>query len=69
MRYMTCRLRDSETRIVLDLQKVVSAEEYKPEGASLRSYTKVFMIDSREYLLTHGFEEVCKALQFLERGL
>ena len=69
MRYLTCRLRDSETRVVIDLQKVISAEEYKPEGGSLRSYTKVFMPDSREYLLTHSFDEICKSLQSVERGI
>lgn len=69
MRFLTCRLRDSDTRVIVDLQKVVSAEEYKPEGGSIRSYTKLFMSDHREYLLTHSFDEIAKSLQFLERGL
>lgn len=69
MRFLHCRVRDADFRVVVDLQKVVSAEEYKPEGGSLRSYTRLYLIDGRDYLITHSFDEVSKALQSLELGL
>lgn len=69
MRYLSCKPRDSDTRVIVDLQKVVSVEEHKPEGASIRSYTRIYLCDGRNYLLTHGFDEVVKTLQFLEHGL
>jgi hypothetical protein len=75
MRYMHCRVRDSENpnepdrRVVIDLQKVVSAEEVKPEGGSLRTYSKIYTVDGRMHIITHAFEEVFKALQSYELGL
>jgi hypothetical protein len=69
MRFLLCRVRDAEFRVVVDLQKVVSAEEYKPEGGSLRSYTRLFLLDGREYLVNHSFDEVHKALQSVESGI
>ena len=68
MRFLQCRTRDAEFRIVIDLQKVVSAEEHRPEGATLRTYTRIFMVDNREYLVTHSFDEVSKALQSVDLG-
>lgn len=69
MRFLNCRLREGEFRVVVDLQKVVSAEEVRPEGGSLRSFTKLFLVDGRQYLIAHSYDEVFKALQSLELGL